>query len=106
MPKRKWTTLAITIGLVGVLLGLSIWQGNSPLLGLDLQGGTEVILRPAEGQEYEGDDLDQAREIISRRVDGLGVAEPDITRQGNNIVVQLPGVEDQERAIDLIGQTA
>ena len=106
MPKRKWTTLAVTIGLVGVLLGLSIWQGNSPLLGLDLQGGTEVILRPTEGQEYEGDDLDQAREIISRRVDGLGVAEPDITRQGNNIVVQLPGVEDQERAIDLIGQTA
>ena len=106
MPKRKWTTLAVTIGLVGVLLGLSIWQGNSPLLGLDLQGGTEVILRPTEGQEYSGDDLDQAREIISRRVDGLGVAEPDITRQGNNIVVQLPGVEDQERAIDLIGQTA
>ena len=106
MPRRKWTTLAVTIGLVGVLLGLSIWQGNSPLLGLDLQGGTEVILRPTEGQEYEGDDLDQAREIISRRVDGLGVAEPDITRQGNNIVVQLPGVEDQERAIDLIGQTA
>ena len=106
MPKRKWTTLAVTIGLVGVLLGLSIWQGNSPLLGLDLQGGTEVILRPTEGQEYSGEDLDQAREIISRRVDGLGVAEPDITRQGNNIVVQLPGVEDQERAIDLIGQTA
>ena len=91
---------------MGVLLGLSIWQGNSPLLGLDLQGGTEVILRPTEGQEYEGEDLDQAREIISRRVDGLGVAEPDITRQGNNIVVQLPGVDDQERAIDLIGQTA
>ena len=106
MLKRKWTTLAITIALVGVLLGVSIWQGNSPLLGLDLQGGTEVILRPTEGQEYEGQDLDQAREIISRRVDGLGVAEPDITRQGNNIVVQLPGVEDQERAIDLIGQTA
>ena len=106
MPRRKWTTLAVTIGLVGVLLGLSIWQGNSPLLGLDLQGGTEVILRPTEGQEYSGEDLDQAREIISRRVDGLGVAEPDITRQGNNIVVQLPGVEDQERAIDLIGQTA
>lgn len=106
MLKRKWTTLAVTIALTGLLLGLSIWQGNSPLLGLDLQGGTEVILRPTEGQDYSGEDLDQAREIISRRVDGLGVAEPDITRQGNNIVVQLPGVEDQDRAIDLIGQTA
>ena len=106
MQKRKWITLAITIGLTGLLLGLSIWGGNSPLLGLDLQGGTEVVLRPAEGQEYESRDLDQAREIISRRVDGLGVAEPDITRQGSNIVVQLPGVEDQDRAIDLIGQTA
>ena len=36
----------------------------------------------------------------------MGVAEPDITRQGSNIVVQLPGIEDQDRAIDLIGQTA
>ena len=106
MLKRKWITLNITIALTGILLGLSIWQGNSPLLGLDLQGGTEVVLRPTEEQEYSSEDLDQAREIISRRVNGLGVAEPDITRQGSNIVVQLPGIEDQDRAIDLIGQTA
>ena len=48
--------------------------------------------------------LDKSAEIIRNRVDGLGVAEPDITRQGNRIVVQLPGVEDQRR-VRSVGQT-
>lgn len=89
-----------------VLLGVSIWRGYSPLLGLDLQGGVEVVLRPTEGQNFEAGDIDTSVEIIRRRVDALGVAEPDITRQSNNVVVQLPGVDDQQRAIELIGQTA
>ncbi|MDQ3384739.1 MAG: protein translocase subunit SecD, partial [Actinomycetota bacterium] len=50
--------------------------------------------------------LDQAIEVIRSRVDALGVAEPDITRQGNAIVVELPGVSDQQRAIEVVGQTA
>jgi len=100
------------ISLVGVivvtfvLLGVSVWRGYSPLLGLDLQGGVEVVLSPTEGQNFEADDIDTSVEIIRRRVDALGVAEPDITRQSNNVVVQLPGVDDQQRAIELIGQTA
>ncbi|MGI9624624.1 MAG: protein translocase subunit SecD, partial [Acidimicrobiales bacterium] len=49
---------------------------------------------------------DTSVEIIRNRVDGLGVAEPDITRQGDRIVVQLPGVEDQRRALEVVGQTA
>jgi len=43
-------------------------------------------------------------EIIERRVNSLGVAEPEITRQGDNVVVNLPGVEDQQRALDIIGR--
>ena len=47
-----------------------------------------------------------AVEIIRNRVDGLGVAEPEISTQGGNILVQLPGVDEQQRALDLVGQTA
>jgi preprotein translocase subunit SecD len=101
------------VGIVVVVLGALIWSiaaGNSVLLGLDLEGGAEVVLEPVEDTELTGDDLDDAIdrsvEIIRNRVDGLGVAEPDITRQGNRIVVQLPGVEDQQRALEVVGQTA
>ncbi len=78
--------------------------GHRPLLGLDLQGGVSVILAPTE--EASSDSLDQAVAIIRQRVDGLGVAEPEITRQGDTIVVQIPGVDDTERALELVGQTA
>jgi len=78
--------------------------GFAPLLGLDLQGGVSVVLQPAG--RVPSDRLDQAIEIIRDRVDALGVAEPDISRQGDTILVQLPGVENQQRALDLVGQTA
>src|SRR5829696_2124189 len=87
------------LAVVGVLVA-----GWRPLLGLDLQGGLSVVLRPAGDTDAEK--LDQAIEIIRNRVDALGVAEPDITRQGGNIVVSLPGVKDQQRALDLVGTTA
>src|SRR5688500_415939 len=78
--------------------------GNEPELGLDLQGGASVVLQP-QG-DFESDSLDQAIEIIRSRVDALGVAEPEITRQGDSIIVQLPGVKDQRRALDIVGDTA
>src|SRR5437868_15127339 len=80
-----WLTYTLTLG------------GRSPQLGLDLEGGTSVVLAPKG--EASDSALDQAKRIINRRVDGLGVAEPEITRQGNFIVVSLPGVKDQERAL-------
>ena len=80
--------------------------GRTPQLGLDLQGGTSVVLAPKAGQDAASSSLDQAISIIRRRVDGLGVAEPEITRQGDFIVVSLPGVKDQQRAIELVGRTA
>lgn len=100
-------------GIVVIVLGALIWSiaaGNSVLLGLDLEGGAEVVLEPVVDTELTGEALDGAIdrsvEIIRNRVDGLGVAEPDITRQGNRIIVQLPGVEDQQRALEVVGQTA
>ena len=86
-----------------VLLGMSVWAGNKPFLGLDLQGGVAVILAPSA--EATDEQLEDAVTIIRSRVDAIGVAEPEITRQGQNISVEIPGVEDRQQAIDLVGQT-
>ncbi|HZM37949.1 MAG TPA: protein translocase subunit SecD [Acidimicrobiales bacterium] len=85
-------------------LALTLLSGNSPELGLDLQGGVSVVLAPTGNAS--GEQLDQALNIIRARVDALGVAEPEITRQGDAIVVQLPGVKNRDRALELVGQTA
>jgi preprotein translocase subunit SecD len=95
--------IAFVIVVVGSVVGV-LAAGWSPLLGLDLQGGVAVVLRPTT--PADNDQIDQAINIIRSRVDAVGVAEPDITRQGGNIVVQLPGVKDQQRALDLVGTTA
>jgi len=85
-------------------LALTLIVGNKPQLGLDLQGGVSVVLSPTK--KATGGQLDQSLNIIRNRVDALGVAEPDITKQGQDIVVQLPGVQNHERALELVGQTA
>ena len=104
--RRNRSLVAILVVAVGLLVG-NLVTHQEPLLGLDLQGGVEVVLRPVPGEtEITPEALEQALEIVRNRVDALGVAEPDITVQGGNIVVQLPGVDDQERAIGLVGQTA
>jgi preprotein translocase subunit SecD len=93
----------IVIVSVALFVGTFV-VGNEPLLGLDLQGGVSVVLQPVEPADDE--QLDQSIEIIRRRIDSIGVAEPEITRQGDTILVQIPGVEDQDRALELVGQTA
>ncbi len=84
--------------------GSRVVSGNSPQLGLDLQGGASVVLQPRD--EVPSGVLDQAIEIIRNRVDALGVAEPDISRQGDSIIVSLPGVRNKDRAVEVVGQTA
>jgi preprotein translocase subunit SecD len=74
--------------------------------GLDLRGGLSVVLEPKAGTSFNKGSLQTALDIIRNRVDSLGVAEPDISLQGNNILIQLPGIKDQARAIQLIGTTA
>ena len=93
------------VGVVVVVFGLLIGNlavGNVPSLGLDLQGGASVTLQP-EGT-YDAKALDVAVSIIRERVDSIGVSEPEIIRQGDTVVVNLPGVEDQQRALDIIGK--
>jgi preprotein translocase subunit SecD len=103
---RRSLVVSLFIAVVGSLTWFIIVLANGwkPELGLDLQGGIEVVLEPTE--QVDDERLDQAIEVIRNRVDALGVAEPDITRQGDLIIVQLPGVADAERARELIGQTA
>src|SRR5207342_702622 len=52
------------------------------------------------------DSLEQTKQIIEQRVNAFGVGEPDVTVQGKNIVVQIPGIKDQKRALELVGKTA
>lgn len=88
-------------GLAAVLL-----TGTQPRLGLDLEGGTSVILT-ATGEEIRQDVLEQTVEIIRQRIDALGVAEPEVTIAGTeNILIQLPGVEDEQEALEVVGSTA
>ncbi len=79
--------------------------GTRPALGLDLQGGISVTQQPKKGSTYSTAALDLAVERIRDRVDSLGVAEPEILRQGDTIVVNLPGVKNQQQAVDLVQVT-
>lgn len=104
MRRHNLFPLLFIVVLSGAFVGATIAADNTPELGLDLQGGVSVVLEPQEGANSEA--LSQTISIIRTRVDALGVAEPEITRQGNSIVVQLPGVKNQRRALEIVGQTA
>src|SRR5919202_6763816 len=86
------------------------FQRQGAKLGLDLQGGTQLTLQ-ADMSQIPQDQRDTAMKgvvnVISRRVNAYGVAEPEIqTRGTDRVIVQLPGVRDIEEAKKLIGQTA
>ena len=106
MKRNHLLSLAFIVLLAAGGLIAVLATSSKPLLGLDLQGGASVVLAPAEGAKPSNETLSQAIAIIRQRIDGVGVAEPDITRQGSNIVIQLPGVKDTDRVLALVGQTA
>lgn len=78
---------------------------NKIKLGLDLRGGTSVVLQ-AQGK-IEPDTMSKVRNIIERRVNSIGVAEPVIQLSGNDkLIVELAGIKDPQKAVELIGTTA
>jgi len=116
-PPKVYRPGRVLLGLALLTLGLVVWAfwpGTShvPRLGLDLQGGTQVILTPRaveEGQQITDTALKQSVEIIRQRVNAFGVAEAEVSVQGSGdnaaIVVSVPGVNQQEIA-EQIKQTA
>jgi preprotein translocase subunit SecD len=110
--KRRPLVLSLVLSLAVVAAASSVLlAGLRPVLGLDLQGGISAVYQPVlpEGAEIPDDFeqiIDETIEIIRSRVDSLGVAEPDISRSGTDVIVQLPGVTDAERLRELIGRTA
>jgi len=103
MTRRLVVSLVAIVLLAGGTFTANIVAGNFPALGLDLQGGASVTMTPVG--EVDEAALSVAVDIIRQRVDSIGVAEPEIIRQGNTVVVNLPGVKDQQQALDTIGRT-
>ena len=103
--RRLWITLLVTLAVAWGGLGASLAAGLTPKLGLDLQGGFAVVLKAPP--EADAEVLDQAVEIMRQRIENLGsVQEPEISVQGDSsILVQLPGVQDRERALQAVGTT-
>jgi len=98
------TLIGIMVLAYGALIA-TVASSTTPALGLDLQGGISVTQEPKPGTAFSNASLDLAVEKIRERVDALGVAEPEILRQGDTIVVNLPGVRNQQQAVDLVQVT-
>src|SRR3954453_19965960 len=96
--------LIVTVVVIVGTFAATLLSDNRPVLGLDLQGGISIVLFPVKGTDLGS--LNTAVNVIRNRVDGLGIAEPDVQRQGNTIVVNLPGVKDRTKAEGLVGETA
>jgi preprotein translocase subunit SecD len=106
---RPGRYLAFFLFIVVLLYGLVFATPDhklEPKLGIDLQGGTRVTLtaRTETGDAPSREALDQARQIIENRVNGIGVTGTEVVLDGNNIIITVPG-EEGEQAKDL-GQTA
>ena len=98
--RRLWASLLGCVGITVVLLLLNLAFRNTPVLGLDLQGGVSVVLAPTEGAN--SDDLLVIRDLIRDELENRGIAEPDVRVEGSHLVVDLPGVKDQRDALDAV----
>ena len=108
--KRPWIGILVMLALSWGGLAALAGTGTTPKLGLDLQGGISVVLTAPDGTDT--DKLEVAADIILRRIEEIGgVQEPDIVPSGGtalsppNLLVQLPGVTDEQRALDAVGTT-
>ena len=104
MRRNFWYVTITAVLIVGTFVA-TLLSGNRPILGLDLQGGISVVLAPV-GEVKNEASLNKAVDIIRNRVDALGVAEPEISRQGHTVIIDLPGVKDRDKASRLVGKTA
>ncbi len=104
-----WQPLTVFLVLLGVIYALIFFTGGGkpePKLGIDLQGGTRVVLtaRTDDGSDPKSSQLEIARNIIEQRVNGIGVSGSEVVVQGSNIVITVPG--DDGKQARALGQTA
>ncbi|MFE0416518.1 protein translocase subunit SecD [Streptomyces tendae] len=100
---RALVALAVMAASVAIALTMPV------RLGLDLRGGTQIVLetKSTDTTEADREATDRTVEVLRGRIDALGVAEPTIVRSGENrVVVELPGVQDPKQAADVLGRTA
>ncbi|MBM3250173.1 MAG: protein translocase subunit SecD [Candidatus Omnitrophica bacterium] len=110
MERRLTLRVFAVLAVIGICAYFSFPLEKRINLGLDLKGGMHLLLKIDTSHlaaEAKIDAGDRALEVIRNRIDEFGVREPSIQKQGEDeIVVQLPGVTDRERAIEIIGKTA
>jgi SecD/SecF fusion protein len=107
MSRHLWWRLVAVVLLCGAAGWLVVTRPAR--LGLDLRGGTQIVLEASDGprQRVDADTVDRTLEVLRRRVDQLGVAEPTLQRSGpRRVLVELPGVYDPDEAVRVIGRTA
>lgn len=109
MKNNRLLMLVLTVVLILTISAVVVDQSLKNLsLGLDLRGGVYILYQAVEaGDVPSGDKIERAISIIRNRIDGLGVAEPVIRREGvDGIRIELPGIADQRAAREVIGRTA
>lgn len=109
MLKRDRWRLILVIAVVLAAAVIAFPIKGKIRLGLDLRGGVHIILQAREtpGNPVTSDSVDRLLEVLRTRIDQYGIAEPVIQRQGEDrVAIDLPGVEDPESALELIGRTA
>ena len=104
MRRSLWYSLIGIVAAAVLSVLLVVAAGWKPLLGLDLQGGASVVLQPVN--KVDNGVLGQAIGILRKRIDALGVAEPDISRQGGTVLIQIPGIKNQSDVLKIVGETA
>jgi SecD/SecF fusion protein len=102
----RWRALLV----VGVIAASAVLVGTRPAkLGLDLEGGTQIVLEAEDTDrvKVDGDVASRTVEVLRRRIDAIGVTEPTLQRSGDRrSIVELPGVADPDEALNVIGRTA
>ncbi|MEP7288927.1 MAG: protein translocase subunit SecD [Chloroflexota bacterium] len=105
-----WVVVIIALTILGLYIALPDSPGfGKPLTvryGLDIEGGLRVLLAAEAGTTVDATAMEQAKQIVERRVNALGVVEPVVqVAGGNRIIVELPGIKDPKAAIDTVKQT-
>lgn len=108
VKRRLFVFITTMLILVGFIFGYSNKSINNMNLGLDLKGGFEILysIEALESSENKNVDMSAVASAVSKRVDVLGVSEPDISVEGDRIRVQLAGITDIESAREVISSTA